>query len=86
MKDIFTRNESPYNLRNNSRHENDLEMKSFKAFTYGECSLKVLGPMIWNSLPTDLKNANSLHSFKKLISVWDGPRCLCKMCKAINPH
>lgn len=85
MKDIFTKNENPYNLRNNLRHENDLLNQDFKAFTYGECSLRVLGPKIWNSLPTEFKNAKSLHCFKKLISTWNGPRCSCKMCLALNP-
>ena len=86
MKDIFIKNENPHDLRDNSRHENDLENQSFKAFTYGECSLRVLGPNIWNALPTELKNAKSLVTFKKLMKTWDGPRCTCKMCKAINPH
>ena len=85
MKDIFTKNESPYNLRNNSRHENDLEIYKFKAFTYGECSLRNLGPFIWNALPTELKNAKSLFSFKKLINTWDGLNCSCKLCKSIAP-
>ena len=86
MKDIFVKNHHTYNLRNNSRHENDLELQNFKGFTYGECSLKVLGPKIWNALPTDFKNASSLFAFKKLIKTWDGPVCHCKMCKALNQN
>ena len=85
MKDIFTKNQNTYNLRDNSRHKNDLKSQNFKAFTYGECSLRVLGPNIWNALPTDFKNSKSLIVFKKLIKTWDGPVCNCKMCKAINP-
>ena len=46
MKDIFTRNENAYNLRNNSRDENDLLPQRYNAFTYGECSLRVLGPNV----------------------------------------
>ena len=85
MNDIFSKNQNGYNLRDNSRHENDIKTQNFKAFTYGECSLRVLGPSIWNALPTDMKNRDSLLAFKILIKTWDGPRCLCKMCKAINP-
>ena len=55
MKDIFVKNEHPRNLRDNHRHQNDLEIPTYKAFTYGECSLRVLGPKIWNALPSDLK-------------------------------
>ena len=57
MKDIFIKNENPYRLRDNARHENDLVMSHYKAFTYGECSLRVLGPKIWNALPIEFKNA-----------------------------
>ena len=84
MKDIFTRNENPYNLRNNIRHENDLLNQCFKAFTYGECSLRFLGPRIWNALPTKIKNAKSLNVFKTLINTWDGPNCNCKMCTRLQ--
>ena len=84
MKDIFTRNENPYNLRNNSRHENDLLNQNFKAFTYGECSLRNLGPKIWNALPMEVKNAKSLNIFKTLIDTWDGPNCSCKMCVRVS--
>ena len=85
MKDILVKNQNPYNLRDNSRHQNDLKNQNFNAFTYGECSLKVLGPKIWNALPTDFKNSESLHVFKNLIKIWNGPTCNCKMCKAMNP-
>ena len=85
MKDIFVKNENPRVLRNNERHENDLEIPSYKGFTYGECSLRTLGPNIWNALPTELKNTKSLNVFKNLLKTWDGPRCRCKMCKALNP-
>ena len=84
-KDIFVKNENPRILRNNIRHENDLVIPSYKGFSYGECSLKTLGPNIWNALPTEFKNTKSLFTFHKLIKTCDGPRCYCKMCKAINP-
>ena len=84
MKNIFVKNNQTYNLRDNSRHANDLELQTFKGFTYGVCSLKVLGPKIWNALPTSFKNSISLFAFKKLIKTWDGPVCDCKMCKALS--
>ena len=86
MKDIFIKNENPYQLRNNSRHTNDLETQRFRAFTYGQCSLRVLGPTVWNALPIELKNCTNLNKFKKLIKTWDGPRCTCKMCASLNPR
>ena len=82
MKEIFIKNENPYRLRDNARHSNDLVVHSFKAFTYGECSLRVLGPNIWNALPIEFKNAKSLFTFKKLLNTWEGPNCRCKMCNS----
>ena len=86
LKEIFVKNQDPYELRDNSRHENDLINQKFKAFTYGECSLRVLGPQIWNALPTAFKNSQTLFVFKNFIKTWEGPTCVCKMCKAINPQ
>ena len=43
MKYIFEKNQNAYNLRDNSKHENDLKSQNFKAFTYGECSFKSAG-------------------------------------------
>ena len=85
MKDIFVKNESPYNLRDNSRHINDLVNNRYRAFTYGECSLRTLGPTIWNALPSNIKNAKTLFAFKNFMKTWDGPTCSCKMCKSLNP-
>ena len=84
MKDIFVKNESPYQLRDNARHSNDLKTHCYKGFTYGACSLKNFGPMVWNALPNELKYATTLSNFKNLIKIWDGPRCRCKMCTALN--
>ena len=78
--------DNPYQLRDNSRHTNDLENPRFRAFTYGQCSLRILGPKVWNALSIELKNCKSLNMFKKLIKTWDGPRCSCKMCASLNPH
>ena len=85
MKDIFVKNQDPYGLRNNSRHQHDLKNQGFKAFTYGESSLRVLGPKVWNSLPQHFKSEDNLATFKQLIKAWGGYHCRCKMCKKSNP-
>ena len=85
MKDIFVKNQDPYGLRNNNRHQYDLTNQGFKAFTYGESSLRVLGPKVWNSLPQHFKSEDNLETFKKLIKAWGGYHCKCKMCKRTNP-
>ena len=37
---------------------------------YGLKQLKVLGPRIWNKLPTDLKDASTLYVFLKKLKVY----------------
>jgi len=80
MKNIFIRK----NYRENSRYPDNLSVPKTKAFTYGENSLKALGPKIWNSLPNYFKEKRSIESFKRLINTWDGKTCKCSMCNKIN--
>ena len=50
---------------------------------YGERSLRVLSPKIWNNLPANVKSAPNLLSFKRLIKSWDGVSCRCTLCKKL---
>ena len=69
MKEIFVKNENPYYLRKNDRHVNDLVNPSYNAFTYGECSLRTLGPKMWNALPTEFKDCKPLLAFKMFLKL-----------------
>ena len=80
MKKIFIRK----NYRENSRYPGNLSVQKIRAFTYGENSLKALGPKVWNSLPNYFKEKRSLDSFKNLINTWDGVKCNCVMCNKLN--
>ena len=80
MKNIFMKK----NYRENSRYPGNLFVQKISAFTYGENSLKSLGPQIWNSLPNFFKNNRSFASFKKLLNTWDGEKCKCIMCNKLN--
>ena len=73
MKDIFIKN-----VRRGG--SNKLYVQSHRAKTYGEKSLKTLGPKIWNDLPEDIRTATSLSRFKILIKTWSGPSCNCNLC------
>ena len=76
MKDIF--------IKNTRSESNKLYVQSHKAKTYGEKSLRILGPKIWNALPDNIKNSTSLAIFKNLIKTWAGPICTCNMCMHLN--
>ena len=51
---------------------------------YGERSLRGLGPKISNNLPTHVKSASNLLSFKRLIKSWDSVSWNCILCKKLQ--
>ena len=58
---------SRYNLRN-SDDTLLLNSPSFKSrITLGDRSFKYAGPKLWNELPRDIRYANTVHSFKRLL-------------------
>ena len=60
---------------------NDIIVKTQNTATYGDKSLTVLGPKIWNSLPQNAKSESSYRMFKECINIWLGPMCYCTYCK-----
>ena len=63
MQSIFELRSSTYSLRN----ANNLAHFRPNQTTFGSKSLKSFGPQIWNGLPSELKSAENLRSFKVLI-------------------
>ena len=77
MKNIFT-------SKQNARvRPHDLLVRSHNTATYGDKSLKIVGPKIWNALPTEIKRETSLSKFKEYVKLWSGPSCKCNFCKSI---
>ena len=74
MKDLFIK-------RNNvNRRKNDLFIPIRNSVTFGNNSLRCLGPHIWNSLPANVKQASTFEKFKESINQWYGPKCKCSLC------
>ena len=48
---------------------------------FGAKSLISLGPQIWNVFPKEIKLAENIPTFKRMIKQWDGPTCSCKICR-----
>ena len=66
LQDIFTSRSCPYRLRNN---ENTIFVP--KPHTdYLKRSLSYDGAVLWNSLPTELRSAQSLSAFKRGLECW----------------
>ena len=62
MKNIFT---SKQNAR---ARLHDLLVRSHKAAIF-----RILGPKMWNALPTEIKRETSLVKFKEYVKLWPGP-------------
>ena len=48
---------------------------------YGTETLAHLGPKIWDLIPNNIKELNSLKLFKTKIKQWKPDKCPCKLCK-----
>ena len=69
--------ENHYNLRN----YHGFRLPFARTVYHGTESISYLGPKIWDIVPTELKNAQSLNSFKKPIKKWIPNNCHCRLCK-----
>ena len=63
------------------RSQSDYLLPQIRTEYFGKNSIRYLGPVIWNSLPIDLRRVNSLSTFKSLISTWKPLNCPCRLCK-----
>ena len=43
---------------------------------------RFVGPKIWNSMPTELKQEFSLKTFRESIKFWKPLHCSCRLCKS----
>ena len=74
---LYLDNPSRYNLRLNS------EFQTFNPRTvrYGTESLTFLASKIWQLIPSDIKCAPTLESFKNKIKLWQTKDCPCRLCE-----
>ena len=77
MKNIFTERNMQYSLRN----ENHLRLPKVKTTTYGIENIQYRGCHLWSSLPSEIKDSNTLNEFKRKIKSWKGNTCICRLCK-----
>ena len=55
--------------------------ENVKSTHYGIQSVRHLGPTIWNIVPQNIRESNSLNEIKSLIKFWKPGTCLCRLCK-----
>ena len=52
-----------------------------KSVYFGLETLRNLGPKIWNIIPRDMRNCNTVNSFKRNIKKWLPEGCPCRLGK-----
>ena len=55
--------------------------KNPKTVNYGQETLSFLGPKVWEMLPPQLKEIESILLFKNKIKQWIPDKCPCRLCK-----
>ena len=66
-----------YDLRRNLFFKiprNDTVRNGFESISY-------LGPKIWEMLPSEMQECETLFEFKSKVKSWNPANCPCKLCK-----
>ena len=71
MRTIFQKQS---NIRN-TRQTLNLKSQSFRTKKYGFNSLRVLAPMIWNSIHNKIKASKGIAKLKENIKPWGNENC-----------
>ena len=83
FSEIFQKNtHNRYDLR----HRSDFTIPLVNSVHYGEESLSYLGPKLWETLPTEMRETETLHEFKKKVKQWIPQNCPCKICRTYLPN
>ena len=66
-------------------HGDDAQLPKVRTTSFGVESIAYLGNKLWQILPQEIKQSNSLPIFKKQIKCWNGGKCNCRLCKVYIP-
>ena len=77
MNEVFQINKCPYNLRN----PRSLAYKLKSTVRYGLGTIAFKAPQIWQDIPLEIRNSESLYLFKSSVKQMQSISCECKICK-----
>ena len=78
MKEVFPFNE---NTSYNTRNKRKFHSRSIKSVAFGSETLSHLAPKIWELVPVEIKNVESVASFNRAIKKWKPINCPCRLCR-----
>ena len=79
MKEIFIEKHSTYGLRSCY----NLLLPQARTTHYGLETVSLLGSRLWQALPNNMKQSDTLSSFKRRIKSWKGEECNCRLCRPL---
>ena len=78
MNEVFQTNDCPYDLRN----PRILASKHKSTIKYGINTIAFRGSQIWQNIPLEIRNSESLSLFKSNIKQIQSLPCRCKICRS----
>ena len=82
LNEVFVSHQCSYERCGN----NFLERRRVKSVRYGTESISSLAPKIWEILPNEIKDSDTLQIFKVKIKKWVPVECPCRLCKIYLPQ
>ena len=82
LNEVFVPRQCSYELRGNSF----LERRRVKSVRYGTESISSFAPKIWEILPNERKDSDTLQIFIAKIKKWVPVECPCRLCKIYLPQ
>ena len=76
LNDVFVERNCSHNLRGN----NFLKRRRVNSVRYGTESVSFLAPKIWDILPKEIKNSETVNAFKSKIKNWVPQEYPCRLC------
>ena len=77
MSELFQIKEIKYGLRKGIT----LVSNNQRTTNYGINSISYLAPKIWDQIPNDIKECETLSIFKQKVKTWIPKKCPCILCK-----
>ena len=59
---------------------NELAIPLVNTVLKGKNSIRYLGPVIWNSIPLNIRCIDNINIFKSKIRQWKPESCKCRLC------
>ena len=78
MNDILTLDSNAsYNLRSGVT----VTRRNIRTNKFGFETISIIGAVLWQNLPDNIKNSDGLNIFKHRIKQWTPDNCPCKICR-----